>query len=701
MGPLSHLYKKFVKEQVSGLVDNVEKIRNVTVIAHIDHGKTTLTDSLIAASGLLSQDVAASARLLDYDLIEQERGITIKASSISLVHELGGKKHLINMVDTPGHIDFSSHVTRGLRLTDGAIIVVDVIEGIMVQTETVTRQAMRELVRPILFVNKVDRLFRERRLSAKKTAHEINRTVREFNAMLGKYLDDERLEEWEVSFLNGSLGVGSALDKWGIDITTLSERSGNSRDPFELGQAFVSILEDIEKEYRSDNRRVLSARYPVGRVLLDSVVTVVPNPAHAQSYRVPSFWNGDIESPAGKSILKCDRSGPCICLVGDVQPDRHAGTVASVRVFSGTLVRAKPLVTSRSLEKMKSLQIGISMSKTRVDLPEVPAGNLAFITGLKEVAIGDTLLDPSVADTTPMSELQYPTEPVVTYTIEPKRLSQLAEIKEPIQEYVQTDPALEFHVNPDTGEMLLSGAGELHVEITVEKLARQGVEVVLGKPMVVLREQMAKDGLSREAGGREVSRFTVRAVVTRPDLVAESMGVVLDSDASTDSWILDGSGKIGLYDDEVEWIREAFRVMIRTGPKHGEKMRRLGVVIEDASIRCEGPETSWREVTQPLMDAIRQSVMSGDPTLIEPWVRLELSAPEEHIGALSSILARRRGNVLEIDSERSLFRLTAEIPVGESFGLANEIRTETSGWATWGARSGGYRDISNPETRFD
>ncbi|TET12594.1 MAG: GTP-binding protein, partial [Candidatus Thorarchaeota archaeon] len=162
------MYKKFVNERVVGLIEGTEQIRNCTVIAHIDHGKTTLTDSLIAASGLLSKEIAATARLMDYDLIEQERGITIKASGITLIHKKEDQEHLIHLIDTPGHIDFSSHVTRGLRLTDGAIIVVDVIEGIMVQTETVTRQAMDELVRPTLFVNKVDRLIKERRLGTKK-----------------------------------------------------------------------------------------------------------------------------------------------------------------------------------------------------------------------------------------------------------------------------------------------------------------------------------------------------------------------------------------------------------------------------------------------------------------------------------------------------------------------------------------------------
>ncbi|MHA2065207.1 MAG: GTP-binding protein, partial [Candidatus Thorarchaeota archaeon] len=256
------MYKKFVNDRAVALIDKTTRIRNCTVIAHIDHGKTTLTDSLIAASGLLSKEVAGTARLLDYDMIEQERGITIKASGISLIHELDGQDYLIHLIDTPGHIDFSSHVTRGLRLTDGAIIVVDVIEGIMVQTETVSRQAMSELVRPVLFVNKVDRLIKERRLDAKRVAEEINKTVREFNAMLGKYLDDDSLEKWEVSFSKSSLCIGSALDKWGIDLSVLKRASGGSEDAGDLANAFMSILEEIVESYSKENEGSLAQKYP-------------------------------------------------------------------------------------------------------------------------------------------------------------------------------------------------------------------------------------------------------------------------------------------------------------------------------------------------------------------------------------------------------------------------------------------------------
>jgi elongation factor 2 len=666
------------------------------VIAHIDHGKTTLTDSLIAASGLLSKEVAATARLLDYDMIEQERGITIKASGITLIHELDTLDYLIHLIDTPGHIDFSSHVTRGLRLTDGAIIVVDVIEGIMVQTETVSRQAMDELVRPVLFVNKVDRLIKERRLDAKRVAEEVNKTVREFNAMLGKYLDDDSLEKWEVSFSKSSLCIGSALDKWGLDLSVLKRGAGGSDDPEDLANALMSILEEIVESYSKEDNGSLAQKYPVAQVILDSVVKTIPNPSLAQGYRLPVFW-----TPQGnkhdKSLLESSSKGPAILLVGDIQPDRHAGLVAAVRVFAGTLKRAEPLVNLRTGKEDKTLQIGIFMSKSRIALPEVPAGNLAFITGIKDVAVGDTLVTKGAKGISPMMELEYPTEPVVTYTIEPKKLSQLSEIQEPIAHYALTDPALDFEVNPETGELLLSGAGELHIEVSIEKLGRQGIEVLLGKPMVLLKEQMTNDGTSCTEGDDSTSIFTVRAVLIGDGINVDEYGTLLDSEPMGGCYLIDSSGQINPYGEEMEWIKEAFRSLVRSGPTSGERLRHLAIIVEKAVIRFEAHETSWRDVTIPLVEAMRCTVQSGNPQTLEPWVRLEISAPEEHVGELAAILARRKGRVHEINSERALYRINAEIPVRESFGLAREIRTSTSGWATWGAKPGGYRKVGADE----
>ncbi|MHA1577199.1 MAG: GTP-binding protein [Candidatus Thorarchaeota archaeon] len=690
---MSHIYKKFVGERVADLIGDTRAIRNCTIIAHIDHGKTTLTDSLIAASGLLSKEVAAKARLLDYDLIEQERGITIKASGISLIHDYNTQTHLIHLIDTPGHIDFSSHVTRGLRLTDGAIIVVDAIEGLMVQTETVSRQAMNELVRPVLFVNKIDRLINERKLDSKKVAIEVTKIVREFNAMLGKYLDDERLEEWEVSFRNGSLCIGSALHKWGIGISTLTERAGGKVNPSALAQALMDILEEIVEIYLKDERKKLSEMYPVAEVILDAVVRTVPNPIEAQGYRVPNFWEGEIDSPIAKDIMSCNKESPCLVLVGDVQPDRHAGAAAAVRIFSGQLIRGKPLLNLRTGNLGKSLQIGLYMSKSRVALDSIPAGNLAFITGIKDLLVGDTLVEESIAEIPPMRGLEYPTELVVTYTVEPRNLAELAEVQEALTEFVKTDPALEFETNPETGEMLLSAAGELHVEVSVEKLTRRGIQIILGKPMVLIKEQMTRDGEVCESGEPPSSTFRVKAIPLQEDTDIPSFGSILDSDTQSQCYLIDATNSINPLDENTEWMKEAFTAVMRSGPVRGERMRMLAVVIQKATIRIESPENSWRDITQPLVNSMRESILSGDPVVLEPWVRLELSSPEDHVGAVSSIIARRKGHILEIDSERSFFKISAEIPVRSSFGLANEIRSTTSGWAHWGAEAGEYREL--------
>jgi elongation factor 2 len=692
---VSRLYKKFVNEKVSKYINQLDRIRNCTVIAHIDHGKTTLTDSLIASSGLLSKEVAATALLLDYDLIEQERGITIKASSISLIHNLDDRVYLVHLVDTPGHIDFSSHVTRGLRLTDGAIIVVDAIEGVMVQTETVTRQAMQELVKPILFINKIDRLITEKKMNEKKIAEQVDKTVREFNAMLGKFLDDDLLEQWEVSFKRGTLCIGSALDKWGIGLGSLKRRCEGSEDVSDLANAFMEILGELVEEYQKEEEAHLIETYPIAQTVLDSVVLTMPNPRDAQSYRIPLFWKDIEQSSVGQDMIKCKSDASCVLIVGDVQPDKHANTVIAGRILSGILKRAEPLKNLRTGFSRKSLQTGIFMSKARIPLQEIPAGNLVFVTGLRDVVVGDTLVTEDIGDLNPMKVLQYPTEPVVTYTVEPRHLADLSIIQEPIMEFVQSDPALEFEINKETGEMLLSGAGELHVEVSLQKLERQGIQLTLGKPMVLLKEQLTVDGESKLGKSESGSRFVVQAILSKNVDALEKIGNILDSELTANCFLVDATKKLDPMGNYMEWIVEAFRTLIRYGPVEGERMRNLTVIIKDVQIKLEADETSWRDITQPMLDAIRESVLSGQPAILEPWLKLELSAPEEHIGTLTSILARRKGQVLEIQTERTLARIEAELPIRESFGLANEIRTSTSGWASWGAQSGGYRSIRN------
>ena len=210
--------------EILKIVQNLENVRNAGIIAHVDHGKTTLTDSLLSAAGLLSPSVAGQALALDYLEEEQKRQMTIKAANISLYYEINGNPYVINLIDTPGHVDFSGRVTRSLRAIDGCVVVVDAVEEVMVQTETVTRQALEERVRPTLYINKIDRLIKELRLSPDEVQGKLSRIIRDFNNLIELYAEPEFREKWKVSPTTGTVAFGSAKDRWGFTTQTAQEK---------------------------------------------------------------------------------------------------------------------------------------------------------------------------------------------------------------------------------------------------------------------------------------------------------------------------------------------------------------------------------------------------------------------------------------------------------------------------------------------
>jgi elongation factor 2 len=198
-----------------------ERIRNIGIVAHVDHGKTTLTDSLVAASGIISSELAGEQLFTDFLELEQERGITIQTAAVSLAHNYGGQEYLVNLLDTPGHVDFSGDVTRALRAIDGAVVVVDAVEGVMVQTETVLRQALRERAKPVLFINKVDRLIDELRLTPEGMQERFIKIITRFNQLIKRYAPPDVAEKWQVSVEGGSVAFGSAKEKWAVSVVQM------------------------------------------------------------------------------------------------------------------------------------------------------------------------------------------------------------------------------------------------------------------------------------------------------------------------------------------------------------------------------------------------------------------------------------------------------------------------------------------------
>ncbi|TMI60041.1 GTP-binding protein, partial [Candidatus Bathyarchaeota archaeon] len=231
------------------IVSNKDQIRNLGIIAHVDHGKTTMTDSLLAAAGLLSPNLAGTALAMDFMEEEQKRQMTIKAANVSLLHEKDGTSYVMNLIDTPGHVDFSGRVTRSLRAIDGAVVVVDSVEEVMVQTETVTRQAVEERVRPVLYINKIDRLIKELKLTPEGIMERIGRIIRDFNGLIELYAEPQFREKWKVSFATNTVAMGSAKDRWGFT-SDVAKRKGVK-------------FQDVIDAYNNNKLEELRTRAPI------------------------------------------------------------------------------------------------------------------------------------------------------------------------------------------------------------------------------------------------------------------------------------------------------------------------------------------------------------------------------------------------------------------------------------------------------
>jgi elongation factor 2 len=256
------------------------QIRNIGIVAHIDHGKTTLTDNLVAGAGMMSENLAGQQLFTDFDKQEQERGITIYSANVSMVHEWNGKSYLINLIDTPGHVDFGGDVTKTMRAVDGVVVVADAVEGCMPQTETVVRQALKERVQPVLFINKVDRLIKELKLSPEAMADRFRGIIEEVNALILKFSEEQYKDKWVVNVNNGSVAFGSAVRNWAISVPRM-QKSGIT-------------FKDIIDMTNNGQEKELAKKAPLHEVVLDMVIEHLPNPLQAQPYRIPRIWPGDV-----------------------------------------------------------------------------------------------------------------------------------------------------------------------------------------------------------------------------------------------------------------------------------------------------------------------------------------------------------------------------------------------------------------------
>ncbi|MDC8438479.1 MAG: GTP-binding protein, partial [Candidatus Nitrosotenuis sp.] len=346
--------------------------------AHVDHGKTTMSDNLLGYAGIIAPQAAGRALALDSMKLEQDRQMTIVQANVTLLFEKAGVEYVVNMIDTPGHIDFTGRVTRSLRAIDGAVVVSDSVEGIMTQTETVTRQALEERVRPVLYINKIDRLIKELRLTPEKMQEWLANIIATFNGLIDTYAEPEYRQKWKVSIQDGSVSFGSAKDRWGFNIDVMKEKGISFKDIYNAYADGGNIDE-------------LAKKAPLAEAVLGMVVKHHPPPHVAQKYRIPKIWKGDLESDIGKSILNCDDNGPAVMMIVNMAMDPAAGPVAIGRLFSGTVKDGMPIHLIDSKREGKIQSVNFFMGNQREMVGELGAGNIPALLGLTEARAGQTL----------------------------------------------------------------------------------------------------------------------------------------------------------------------------------------------------------------------------------------------------------------------------------------------------------------------
>ena len=684
-------------QDILRIIGNKDQIRNFGVIAHVDHGKTTMSDSLLAASGIISPSVAGQALALDSMKLEQNRQMTIRGANVTLYYEIGGKEYVINMIDTPGHIDFTGRVTRALRAIDGVVVVSDSVEGIMTQTETVTRQALEERVRPVLYINKIDRLVKELRLDAPAMQKWLSNIIAEFNKLVEIYAEPELKEKWKVSIQGNSVAFGSAKDRWGFNYN-IAQRNG-------VG------FKDVYDAYNSDDQSLiksLSEKAPLHEAVLGMVVQHHPPPHVAQRYRIPKIWPGDLDSDVGKSLMSCDDKGPILMMVTTINVDPQAGRIATGRLFSGTIKDGDEvyLIDGKRMGKVQS--VNIYMGNTRELVNMLPAGNIPALLGIDHAIAGETFS--SIKNVPAFESIKYVSEPVVTIAIEPKHPKDLPKLVEALRRITVEDPNLIVKINEETGETLLSGMGVLHLEIATSLILETGLEITTTQPLINYRETIRNTAgpimskspnkhnkifMRVEPLGDEIIELIKNGHI-HEDLERKQMAKILrekgwSADEAKNVAAVDISGNIlvdetkgvQFIQESMDSIRSGFDDVIHSGPIAHETVRGVKFVLHHF-VPHEDP--AHRGLAQ-LLPATRRSMLGSmllaDSALLEPILGMEIKCPQEQIGTVAGILSGKRGKLLNVEQKGVISIIQGEVPASETFDLSEVMRGGTAGKALW------------------
>ncbi|KAI0778312.1 P-loop containing nucleoside triphosphate hydrolase protein [Trametes elegans] len=789
----------FTVDQIRALMDRPTNIRNMSVIAHVDHGKSTLTDSLVSKAGIIASSKAGDMRFTDTRDDEKERGITIKSTAISMYFEVDkddvgaikqktdGNEFLINLIDSPGHVDFSSEVTAALRVTDGALVVVDCVEGVCVQTETVLRQALTERIKPVVVINKVDRALLELQVSKEDLFQSFSRTIESVNVIISTY-HDEALGDVQVYPEKGTVAFGSGLHGWaftlrqfanryskkfGVDKDKMMDRlwgdnffnpatkkwttKSTDTDGKQLERAFnMFVLDPIFRifdavmNYKKDQvgticekldiklapeerdlegkqlLKVMMRKFlPAGDSLLEMIVINLPSPATAQRYRLETLYEGPMDDESAIGIRECDPKGPLVCYISKMVPTSDKGRFyAFGRVFSGT-VRAGPKIriqgpnyTPGKKEDLfiKSVQRTVLMMGRYVEpIEDCPAGNIVGLVGIDQFLLkSGTLTTSETAHN--MKVMKFSVSPVVQVAVEVKNASDLPKLVEGLKRLSKSDPCVQAWIN-ETGEHIVAGAGELHLEICLKDLQEDhaGVPLKVSTPVVGYRETVRAESsivaLSKSQNKHNRLFAKAQPIEEELSLAIESGKVNARDDykirarilADEFGWDVTDARKIWCFGPDttgpnvlvdvtkgVQYLNEikdscvaAFQWATKEGVLAEENVRGVRVNILDVVLHTDAIHRGGGQIIPTCRRVCYAACLLADPGLQEPVYLVEIQCPENAIGGIYSCLNRRRGQVFSEEQRigTPMFTVKAYLPVAESFGFNGELRAATGGQA--------------------
>ncbi|CAM6099126.1 unnamed protein product [Calypogeia fissa] len=791
---------KFTIDELRNIMDKKHNIRNMSVIAHVDHGKSTLTDSLVAAAGIIAQEVAGDVRLTDTRADEAERGITIKSTGISLYYEMtdealkdftgerDGADYLINLIDSPGHVDFSSEVTAALRITDGALVVVDCVEGVCVQTETVLRQALGERIRPVLTVNKMDRCFLELQVEGEEAYQTFSRVIENANVIMATY-EDTLLGDVQVYPEKGTVAFSAGLHGWAFTLTNFAKMYAskfnvdnkkmmerlwgeNFFDPATkkwtkkntgsptCQRGFVQFiynpikqvinicmndqkdklwpmlaklglaLKGDEKELMGKHlmKRVMQTWLPASAALLEMMIYHLPSPATAQKYRVENLYEGPLDDQYANAIRNCDPEGPLMLYISKMIPASDKGRFfAFGRVFAGrvsTGVKVRIMGPNYVPGQKKDLytksvqRTVIWMGRRQESVEDVPCGNTVALVGLDQfITKNATLTNEKEVDAHPIRAMKFSVSPVVRVAVQCKVASDLPKLVEGLKRLAKSDPMVVCTIE-ESGEHIIAGAGELHLEICLKDLQDDfmgGAEIVVSDPVVAFRETVLEKSnhtvMSKSPNKHNRLYFEARPLEEGlPEAIDEGrIGPRDDPKARSQilagefGWDKDLAKKIWCFGPEttgpnmvvdmckgVQYLNEikdsvvaAFQWATKEGALAEENMRGIAFEVCDVVLHADAIHRGGGQIIPTARRVMYAAQLTAKPRLMEPVYLVEIQAPEQALGGIYGVLNQKRGHVFE-EVQRPgtpLYNIKAYLPVIESFGFSSALRAATSGQA--------------------